>query len=518
MAYEKQAPDWSAAGIEPPQSKRDSGWQVEDRPPAAWLNWFMNRTSESLKELQGKAAEKAWVEDELGGITVQDASLTQKGIVQLSSATDSAAEDRAATAKAVRDAAVQSKVYTDQQMALVTETGVPKLVSYPLLVTAVEEGQTEFEIPLDTFDANTDTLLISINRAVLDATQYTLTNTVRGEDGSVTQRAMLNLASGLKTGSKVAMVVLKNVPLGPEGAINGAVLAEGSIPSNRVSGFDAHLADSVSHVHYGPDTGTANAKVVTLNPAPVAYVEGLAVSFKNAVQNTGAVTINVNGLGTKSILKSNGSALSSGNLKVNSIYTLRYNGTVFILQGEGGEYGTAAAGDVRSGKTIGTDAGLVSGSLVTRDSGGAVTVAPGSSVQTLQAGIYDHAITVNAPTATPGNKKILYDFNYITMSGSGWKSAKRVICGISGTYRISITVQTSNADYQANVRIYKNGNPYGTLRLFGSFTPITYTEDLAFVAGDVIEVMLSPDNLGNATLTGWTFGVENFGMLVYDYA
>lgn len=124
----------------------------------------------------------------------------------------------------------------------------------------------------------------------------------------------------------------------------------------------AHLADNVSHVHYGPDTGTANAKVVTLSPVPAAYVEGMALAFKNAVLNTGAVTINVNGLGAKTILKSNGSALASGNLKANSIYTVRYNGTNFILQGEGGG-GTAAAADLRAGKTASVDLGDIVGSM-----------------------------------------------------------------------------------------------------------------------------------------------------------
>lgn len=132
------------------------------------------------------------------------------------------------------------------------------------------------------------------------------------------------------------------------------------------SGFSEHLADYASHVHYAPDTGTANAKVVALDPAPTAYVEGLAIAFKNAAQNTGAVTINVNGLGAKNVLKSNGNALTSGSLKANSIYTLRYNGTAFILQGEGGEYGNATAADVLAPKTIGTDAGLVTGTMPNR--------------------------------------------------------------------------------------------------------------------------------------------------------
>ncbi len=100
--------------------------------------------------------------------------------------------------------------------------------------------------------------------------------------------------------------------------------------------FNSHMADYVRQAGYGTATGT-NALVITLNPAPTAYLDGMAISFKNTTQNTGTVTINVNGLGAKSVLKSNGLALASGNLKANSVYTIRYNGSNFILQGEGGD-------------------------------------------------------------------------------------------------------------------------------------------------------------------------------------
>jgi hypothetical protein len=187
------------------------------------------------------------IDTAVGEIDIPDASLTVKGKVQLSNETDSDAEDRAATPKAVSGVALQAKSYTDQQIGLVTETGIPKLVSYPLLVTATTDNQTEFEIPLDLFDANADTLLVSINRATLDSTRYIVTNTVRDGSGQVMQRAKITLLTGIIAGSKISMVVLKNVPIGPEGAINGAVLAVDSVPINRVNGLqeklDAQLAD-----------------------------------------------------------------------------------------------------------------------------------------------------------------------------------------------------------------------------------------------------------------------------------
>lgn len=129
--------------------------------------------------------------------------------------------------------------------------------------------------------------------------------------------------------------------------------------------FDEHLADYVHHAGYGTASGT-NDKTITLNPAPSGYKEGMTVAFKNVTQNTGAVTLNVNGKGAKPVLKSNGSALSSGNLKAGSIYTVRYNGSNFILQGEGGEYGTAQTKHVLSPYTIGTEEGIKTGTMPNR--------------------------------------------------------------------------------------------------------------------------------------------------------
>ncbi|WP_106766821.1 phage tail protein [Paenibacillus faecalis] len=308
------------------------------------------------------------IDEAVGNIYIPDASLTTKGIVQLSNATDGNREDVAVTEKAVKDAALQAKSYTDQQISLVTETGIPKLVSYPLLVTATADNQKVFDIPLDLFDANTDTLLVAINRAVLDSTQYTVTNTVRNEAGEVTQRAKIILLSGVAATSEVTMVVLKNVPIGPEGAINGAVLAANSVPINRVSGLQDQLDEAFQAAVtgcYGESTNSGNAYSVTPSPVPSALESGLRVTVKINAANTGSATLNVNGLGAKTIKKSNGKTLSSGNLKKDSIYTFVYDGvSSFILQGEGGEYGTATAADVADGKTIGTENGIVTGTLI----------------------------------------------------------------------------------------------------------------------------------------------------------
>lgn len=138
----------------------------------------------------------------------------------------------------------QAKAYTDEQISLVTATGIPKLVSYPLQVTATEDKQTTFEIPLDTFDSATDTLIVVINRAFLDASQYTVKGAMRDGAGALVKRAELVLAKGVSEGSELSLLVMKNVPIGEDGAINGAVLALGSVPIDRVSGLQDKINEA----------------------------------------------------------------------------------------------------------------------------------------------------------------------------------------------------------------------------------------------------------------------------------
>ena len=103
--------------------------------------------------------------------------------------------------------------------------------------------------------------------------------------------------------------------------------------------LNTHLSDYVRQPGYGVTSGSANTYTLTLSPAPAAYTDGMGIVVKINVANTGAATINVNGLGAKPMVDGKGSALATGKLKINAIYSLKYNSTSgnFILQGEGGE-------------------------------------------------------------------------------------------------------------------------------------------------------------------------------------
>lgn len=83
---------------------------------------------------------------------------------------------------------------------------------------------------------------------------------------------------------------------------------------------------------YGAASGTANALTVTLTPAPAALTAGQVVFVKIASNNTGAATLNVNGLGVAPITQA-GSGLSAGTLIGGQIYAFVYDGTSYEMIG-----------------------------------------------------------------------------------------------------------------------------------------------------------------------------------------
>lgn len=147
--------------------------------------------------------------------------------------------------------------------------------------------------------------------------------------------------------------------------------------SNKISALNS------DRIYYGgTSTGSGNAYAITIDPSVTSYSEPLAISFKANYSSTGASTINVNNLGAKAIKKANGSNVT--NLIAGSIYTMRYNGTNFILQGEGGS-GNATASDILAGKTASTDAGDVVGNIPSKL---AQTYNPSTTAQTIASGQY----------------------------------------------------------------------------------------------------------------------------------
>jgi hypothetical protein len=100
--------------------------------------------------------------------------------------------------------------------------------------------------------------------------------------------------------------------------------------NNDFEAIDQAIQSLVEAGNYGAGSG-ADTIVVTLSPAPSAYVEGLRVRFRAAADNTTTPTLNVNGLGAQALKYADGSSPAAGALEAGVVYTADYDGTAFIL-------------------------------------------------------------------------------------------------------------------------------------------------------------------------------------------
>ena len=84
-----------------------------------------------------------------------------------------------------------------------------------------------------------------------------------------------------------------------------------------------------SYLH-ATSAGSAGAYTLALSPAVTAYAAGQCFTIKANHANTGAVTLNVNGVGAKAIQKHQ-AALNYGEIVTNDIVTVVYDGTQFQM-------------------------------------------------------------------------------------------------------------------------------------------------------------------------------------------
>jgi hypothetical protein len=80
-------------------------------------------------------------------------------------------------------------------------------------------------------------------------------------------------------------------------------------------------------VSYAADSVGTDSYAITPSPAITAYAAGQMFRFKANTANTGACTLNVNGLGAKTIKKDVSTDLATGDILANQIVTVVYDGT-----------------------------------------------------------------------------------------------------------------------------------------------------------------------------------------------
>lgn len=141
--------------------------------------------------------------------------------------------------------------------------------------------------------------------------------------------AWAQMATG--TTANASTTVAGKVELATQAELNAGT-ATGGTGASLVATPDLIAVASQNQTHnYFADSGAANAIVITPTPAISAYAAGQRFAIKVAAANTGATTINVNGLGAKNLYKNTSSALVLGDLLVGQMIEGEYDGTQFQL-------------------------------------------------------------------------------------------------------------------------------------------------------------------------------------------
>lgn len=112
---------------------------------------------------------------------------------------------------------------------------------------------------------------------------------------------------------------------------NALVGTSGTPSSTNKYVTDADQSKNLSEDAYAASSVGTDAYAITLSPAPSAYNAGMAVTFKADVANTGACTLDVNGLGAKAIKVNVSDDPQDNTIEANSIVRVIYDGTNFQL-------------------------------------------------------------------------------------------------------------------------------------------------------------------------------------------
>lgn len=118
---------------------------------------------------------------------------------------------------------------------------------------------------------------------------------------------------------------LANIPMG------GFKLTGLGLGTARTDAASLATIQNGSATYAGTTGGAANAYTAATNPAITAYAAGQVFNVIVHAANTGASTIAFNGLAAKAITKMGAMALTGGEMPINSIATLVYDGTEFQL-------------------------------------------------------------------------------------------------------------------------------------------------------------------------------------------
>ncbi|MDR3679421.1 MAG: hypothetical protein P4L41_05600, partial [Flavipsychrobacter sp.] len=204
-------------------------------------------------------------------------------------------------------------------------------------------------------------------------------------------------------GAKAQVQVDKPVQLTGSSATDRRVTGLGSTIQDTSDAVSAANVQS-GVLSYAPATGSGNNYQVSL-PVSVGYTAGMMVSFMSNAANSGAVTLNVNGLGTKAVLKNVVQSLQPNDISAGQIISVMYDGNNFQVISQLAQvtnFSGTLSGDVTGtqGATV-IAPGAVTGSKIANNAVTTGNIANGAVTDAQVAYGISYAKLSGAPTALP---------------------------------------------------------------------------------------------------------------------
>lgn len=267
-----------------------------------------------------------------------------------------------------------------------------------------------------------------------------------------------------------------------------AIEASGQTPA---FGTRTQLRDAIRTLgkgsSFGTTTNTGDDYSLTLTPTLTELTAGLAFAIIFNATNTGAATLDIDGLGAADIVKSNGDPLDAGNIVADTLYPVVFDGTDFRLNVidavttgginnfTGSNYYTGPFGFPDSGEltiasgaitvtgvahTVDTEADAVSDDLDTINGGADGRIV----ILTTEAGGRDVTLTTAGNISIPNATSVtLADTNEsvaLIYSGalSKWLVVSSVIPNASETVK-GVVEKATDAQFLAGTAVGETGAP-----------------------------------------------------------
>jgi hypothetical protein len=226
-----------------------------------------------------------------------------------------------------------------------------------------------------------------------------------------------------------------NIPMGPYKITNlgAGTVATDAVRLGQLQNFSTGTLITVA----GTDTITG-----TVSPSLTAYTAGQIFSFVVGTTNTGAVTLNIDGLGAKAVTRTGAIALVAGGMVTGQVALVEYDGTRFQLLDPNAFTDLLVSGLLTA--TNVTASGLLTVTTYV-ESVVAVGTVTSSSTLSLTSGTVQTATltastacTFTMPTATAGKSFVLL-LKQAASTGNGTATFTGVKFGTAGAPTITAT-------------------------------------------------------------------------------